>query len=317
MKKNKVISIFIISVFYLAALVIGIFLFDLFPFSQEMPLLSLFIIDIIATVIVYIGSMCFHNSSVYDPYWSVAPMVLMVAFALIEHAVDAYSWILVALILAWGLRLTIHWAVHFKNLGEEDFRYSDIRVKHPKSYFIISFFGFHLMPTLLTFFGLFPAFYFIDKLVKGSLVPTAITVVAIVLAISAIVLEMIADIQMTKFKKKSYNTGLVNDEGLWQNSRHPNYLGEITFWFSLFVFSASLTVDAWPLIASPALIFLLFVFISCPMMDKNQLATKANYKEYYFHTNMLLLFPKVTDEEAKRNEEIYVAKCNNKKKNSK
>ena len=68
MKKNKVISIFIISVFYLAALVIGIFLFDLFPFSQEMPLLSLFIIDIIATVIVYIGSMCFHNSSVYDPY---------------------------------------------------------------------------------------------------------------------------------------------------------------------------------------------------------------------------------------------------------
>ena len=173
------------------------------------------------------------------------------------------------------------------------------------------------MPTLLTFFGLFPAFYFIDKLVKGSLVPTAITVVAIVLAISAIVLEMIADIQMTKFKKKSYNTGLVNDEGLWQNSRHPNYLGEITFWFSLFVFSASLTVDAWPLIASPALIFLLFVFISCPMMDKNQLATKANYKEYYFHTNMLLLFPKVTDEEAKRNEEIYVAKCNNKKKQSK
>jgi steroid 5-alpha reductase family enzyme len=316
MNKRKSIGGLIIGVFYLAAIVLGLFLFTVFPFSSEQPLLALFVVDIICTVFIYLGSLLFKNASMYDPYWSVAPMVLVPSFCIILKATDVYSWILVALVEVWGLRLTINWWIHFKGLETEDFRYAKYRQSNPKTFFLISFFGFHLMPTLLVFFGLFPAFYFITNLVDGAsgLVPTALTILAMVLTLGSVVLETVADIQMLLFKKKSYHQGQVCEEGLWKTSRHPNYLGEICFWFSLFVWAASLTVDAWVLLASPALIFLLFAFISAPMMDRRQLESKANFQDYYFHTNMFLLWPKVTEEEAERNKKYYFARRDAKKK---
>jgi hypothetical protein len=32
--------------------------------------------DVLATVVVFLGSMLWNNSSMYDPYWSVAPAVM-------------------------------------------------------------------------------------------------------------------------------------------------------------------------------------------------------------------------------------------------
>jgi steroid 5-alpha reductase family enzyme len=80
--------------------------------------------------------------------------------------------------------------------------------------------------------------------------------------------------------------------GLWKNSRHPNYFGEIAFWFGLFLLHYSLKNANPLLVFCPLVMFLLFVFISIPMMDKRQLETKASYKEYMESTNPLLpIFP--------------------------
>ncbi len=100
-------------------------------------------------------------------------------------------------------------------------------------------------------------------------------------------IEGVADGQMLKFKKDPNNVGKINQTGLWKNSRHPNYFGEIAFWFSLFLFSMTIS-NRWVLLFCPLIVFLLFAFISIPMMEKRQLANKKGYDEYKKKTNLLL-----------------------------
>ena len=50
----------------------------------------------------------------------------------------------------------------------------------------------------------------------------------------AVVLQILSDKQMRDFKKDINNNNKVNNLGLWHYSRHPNYLGEVMFWFGLY-----------------------------------------------------------------------------------
>jgi steroid 5-alpha reductase family enzyme len=63
-------------------------------------------------------------------------------------------------------------------------------------------------------------------------------------------------------------TGMVTD-GLWGMSRHPNYLGEMTFWWGLFLFALAADPGAWWTIAGPLAITALFTLVSIPMMERH------------------------------------------------
>ena len=78
-KDSKPFSILIISCIYLMAAVIALCTYLLLPFSFW---LNLLIADIAATVFVFIFSVIFRNASVYDPYWSVQPMVIVLCLML-------------------------------------------------------------------------------------------------------------------------------------------------------------------------------------------------------------------------------------------
>ena len=121
-------------------------------------------------------------------------------------------------------------------------------------------------------------------------------VLSILICLFAIIIETIADLQMDKFKKDKNNTGKIIRVGLWKNSRHPNYFGEILFWVSLFLFSltpiypANINGGIWVLVFCPLVMFLLFAFISIPMMEKRQKQSKPGYEQYKKETNLLLPF---------------------------
>ena len=85
----------------------------------------------------------------------------------------------------------------------------------------------------------------------------------------------------------------VCDVGLWRYSRHPNYLGEILFWWGMYIYG--LGADAgrfWWMFVGPAVITLSIVFASIPLMEKRQLARRPAYAQYQASTSMLLLLPK-------------------------
>ena len=75
--------------------------------------------------------------------------------------------------------------------------------------------------------------------------------------------------------------------GLWKRGRHPNYFGEISMWWGVWLMYASLYgLDL--LVLAPVAMTCLFLFISIPMMERRQLDNKPGYAEYRKQTRILI-----------------------------
>jgi steroid 5-alpha reductase family enzyme len=138
---------------------------------------------------------------------------------------------ILALIAIWGTRLTANWALRWRGPADEDFRYVEIRSKTGRAYWPASFGGIHLLPTVWVFLGLLPIFPALHRPGFAILDIAAILVTALAIAI-----ETLADHQLRRYLRSPHDEGGVLDSGVWALCRHPNYLGEILFWWGLFLF---------------------------------------------------------------------------------
>ena len=271
---NKLLSILVITIIYVLTTIIGIIIYNKLPYSN---IINIFIVDIICTIIVYIFSVIFKNASIYDPYWSVQPIIILTLYSLTK-SINIPIIIMLISIYIWGIRLTLNWAYTFKNLTHQDWRYTMLKEKNKKIYELVNLFGIHLMPTILVFLAILPALYIIDY----SFSLTIYSIFGLIVCLISTSLELVSDYQMHKFRSKS--KGLINT-GLWKYSRHPNYLGEILMWWGILI--QAIPVFNSFLLIGPLAITLLFLFISIPMADKRQ-SKKEGYQEYKKRTNRLI-----------------------------
>ncbi|MCD7936012.1 MAG: DUF1295 domain-containing protein [Tannerellaceae bacterium] len=271
---------------YIVATGIGVFTFLLT--NPEWPMLwRLFCADFAATIFVWLGSAVFKNSSVYDPYWSVAPVILLTILAVYWHAVSLPALLMLTAIWVWGIRLTLNWAITFRCLSVQDWRYDKYKQEFPVIWQLVNFTGIHLMPTIIVFLAMIPAVY----LLQYSFTANAWTFVAFFLCLFAAFLQLVSDTQMHRFRHEC--PGQVCNRGVWRFSRHPNYLGEILMWWGIFGILYSVGGSTYLWTATGAFVnTILFVFISIPLMEKRQLKNKPAYEMYRKQTGML--FPKFT-----------------------
>jgi len=110
----------------------------------------------------------------------------------------------------------------------------------------------------------------------------------VLVALAAVLTEAVADRQMRSFTSDPANRGRVLDRGLWRWSRHPNYLGEIGFWWGLWLFALAAAPSWWWTVAGPIVMVLLFAFISVPLMDRRSLARRPEYAEHMRRVPALL-----------------------------
>ena len=248
--------------------------------GERHPLLVVFVADVAATLTIYVFARVFRNASFYDAYWSLAPIAIAVYFLLGAAAVDANLWrqvAVIALVSIWGLRLTYNWARQWRGLGHEDWRYAGYRQRTGRRFWLVELTGIEMMPTLIVFLGcmsLYPA------LISGKEPFCCLDWLAVVVTGGAILIEATADEQRRRFVKANPGPGAIMDTGLWRYSRHPNYLGEVMFWWGLFLFALAADLSYWWCVAGPAAMTLLFVFISIPMMDKRNLERRPGYAEH-------------------------------------
>ena len=283
----KVKSLIICLLVYIFALTISILICSNIVLNQWVTVL---IAHIIATVIVFIASSLFKNSSFYDPFWSIVPIpiVIYVSFWPDSENLDYEKIFLFFIpVFYWGIRLTYNWARRWEGLYDEDFRYEDL--KELKFASFIDFFGIHLYPTLQVNLSLLPVYYGLSVSTNPS---NYWLYLASFYTIMAVTLELISDNQLWKFKKNKDNKNKFIKTGLWSYSRHPNYLGEILFWWGIFFMTLAVDVSYWYLFICPLSMNLMFALITCKMMDNRSLIKRDGYKDYMNKTNQLLIFPK-------------------------
>ena len=276
-KESRALSFIAISVIYIICALVGLGQYGYLPFSTPINLL---IADTVATIVCFIFSLIFKNSSVYDPYWSVAPIVILIGFA-IANGLNALGIVLLIAICYWGLRLTVNWAYTFKGLTHQDWRYTMLCEKTGKFYPIINFIGIHYVPTLVVYGCILPAVMVIEN--KPEI--NVLSIIFACVSVAAATMQGIADIQMHSYRKNR-TTPFIR-KGLWHNSRHPNYLGEILMWWGIGLSVVCAMPNMWYLIFGAMANTVLFLFVSIPLADGRQ-SRKEGFAQYKAETRMLL-----------------------------
>lgn len=282
---HRLFSFLVILLCYVAAAALGVIVFQQLTFT---PWLSLLIADLAATLFIWVMSLILRNASVYDPYWSLQPVVIL-GLVLFSHPfADPGSLLLYFIVLFWGLRLTGNWAVTFPGLHAQDWRYDQLKQQSGRFFPLVNLFGIQLMPTLIVYACTLPGFYFLQN--GGGF--NVLTLAGLLVSLSGAALELAADAQMLAFRHQNPDRSQLIRTGLWKHSRHPNYLGEIMMWWGVFIVSLSTMPSMWLLGTGAVINTLLFLFISIPLAEKHLASYKTGYAEYKSQTRMLIPIPK-------------------------
>ncbi|MEZ5230074.1 MAG: DUF1295 domain-containing protein [Acidimicrobiales bacterium] len=183
-------------------------------------------------IVVWIISLVISDASIVDIAWGFGFVVVAWTVRLTVDGVAARQNLMVALVSIWGLRLAGYLAM--RNLGHgEDPRYQAMRRHHGPRFPIVS---------LLTVFALQGVVMFVVSLPvtlgQAADSPTSLGPLAWIGALVWLVgfgFEAIGDAQMRRFQSDPANNGQVMDRGLWGWTRHPNYFGDATMWFGLWL----------------------------------------------------------------------------------
>lgn len=254
----------------------------------EHPIWVAFWADIAATLVIFAFSLGFRNSSFYDAYWSVAPLAIALYWAgQPEFAgVNPIRLSVVTFLIAlWGGRLTWNWLRGWQGLGHEDWRYVDLRHKTGAAYWLVSFAGLHLAPTIWVFLAMLPVYV---SMAAGREPFGYLDLVASAVTLGAIWIEARADKQLKRFRESGPDAQDFLHTGLWARSRHPNYFGEMGFWWGLWLFAMAADPAWWWTFVGPLGITLMFRFVSLPMIETRMLERRPAYAEWTQRSSLVV-----------------------------
>ncbi|MFW9922367.1 MAG: DUF1295 domain-containing protein [Candidatus Thorarchaeota archaeon] len=270
---------------------------DLIVFFSSLGVIFVFMI------IMFFIAIIVKNNGIIDICWSLN-FILATVFSFIFTGIK-YQVILITqiistvLILIWGLRLAIHIAK--RNIGKpEDKRYKERREAWGKNFYIKTFFLIFMLQALWAAIIISPVIYvnsiFVSSstswiIIKGTVEEFLPIVFGLVVWVLGFYFEAMGDKQLRNFVKNPENKGKVIDIGLWKYTRHPNYFGEITMSWGIFLITLSLVNENLFLlitIIGPILYTLLIRYVTgVPEIEKH-LITKPGYKEYKEKTSVLI-----------------------------
>ncbi|MGV8087057.1 MAG: DUF1295 domain-containing protein [Candidatus Woesearchaeota archaeon] len=243
-------------------------------------LAAIFVIQILF----FIFAAYFKTDKVTDLAYGTTFVILSWAILLLNKTFDLVHVILTIMITLWGLRLSGY--LFYRIIKTKtDKRFDGIREHFWK------FATFWIIQTLVIFIIMLPVIMLLN--IKSNITLSLITIIGFFIWCIGFVIEVIADHQKFVFKSNPKNKNKWIETGLWHNSRHPNYFGEIICWIGVFIYVIPvITGLAWISIFSPICIIMILLFFSgIPPLEKKEDALygkNPKYKLYKKKTSMLV-----------------------------
>lgn len=187
------------------------------------------------------------------------------------------------LVSIWGSRLA--WHIHRRNRNKkEDYRYLAWRQEWGRFFYIRSYFQVYLLQGALLYLIIVPVLL-INSNAGSSF--NVIDSLGILVWLLGFFFEAVGDAQLARFLQDPANRGKIMQSGLWRYSRHPNYFGEVTQWWGLFLLALSLP-SGWIGIIGPLTITILILKVSgIPMLEK-KMAENPGFAEYKRKTSIFI-----------------------------
>lgn len=241
-----------------------------------------------AMVLLWLLSLRLRDASIADPFWGAGFVLAAWVAALAEDGSGPRRAVALALVTAWGLRLSLH--LLRRNLGHgEDRRYVEMRATHGERFWIVSLGTVFLLQGALLLAVSLPVL----AAVTGPATPLGpLDLAGVLLFAFGLAFEAVADAQLARFKADPASRGRVMDRGLWRLTRHPNYFGDATLWWGLGLLGAAAGAP-WTLASAALMTFLLVRVSGVALLEKDIAERRPEYRDYVARTSAFLpWFPK-------------------------
>ena len=244
---------------------------------------------LIYMILWFIVSLVLKRNDVADVAWGGGFIVAALAALVSWGAATDRAVLVVALVIIWGARLALH--IGLRNRGKgEDARYRKWREEWGRHATLRSFFQIYILQGVLLLVISLPAV----RVITAPESPLAfLDLLGGGVWLTGFLFEAVGDWQLLQYKKDPANKGKVITTGLWRYSRHPNYFGEVTLWWGVFLLALA-APGGWMTIIGPITITGLILGVSgIPMLEKKYEGNAA-FDEYKRRTSAFFPLPPKT-----------------------
>ncbi len=234
----------------------------------------------------FIVSQVRGRNDIADVAWGLGFILAALVSLVAAGEYSARGLLVTVLVIFWGMRLALH--IHLRNRGKgEDPRYRKWREEWGRWFVLRSFLQVFMLQGVLlvlvaapvVFVNASPAAPFIALDALGALV-----------WLVGFVFEAAGDLQLARFLRDPANRGKLMTGGLWRYSRHPNYFGEVTLWWGIWLIAAAVPRGWMTVIGPLAITFLILKVSGVPMLEERY-EGRADFQEYKRCTSAFFPLP--------------------------
>lgn len=254
---------------------------------ETLPLLGTVAVEIFSYVTIWFGiSHVLKRSDVADTAWGLGIAFVGFIAAGAQGIPTERMTLLLILVAIWGIRLSAR--IYLKNRNKkEDPRYVLVSEKWGKWSLLIRYLQvFVLQGALMIVIG-YPLIH-ASVYDQGGI--GLLAVIGLLVWIVGFIFEALGDHQLDQFLKKPENKGKIMRYGLWKYSRHPNYFGEVTMWWGIFMILLEVPFGIWAIISPLMITFLILKVSGIPMLEK-MFEGNPEFEEYRKTTSVFFPLP--------------------------
>ena len=262
--------------------------------------------------LLWVVSVAVKDASLIDIFWGFGFLVVAAVCLYLAQVKTPYLYLLAALPILWGLRLTLY--LGRRNLGHgEDKRYVAMQKRADKKG--LSEMGWRLRSLITIFFGQGLLVMIVSAPIwvamataitidsgasigggemavaaLGSITIGPLAILGTALWVIGFLFEAIGDWQLASFlnQNKNYDGPYENkpvlDTGLWKYTRHPNYFGNACMWWGIWLVACQ-APWGWSTIFAPIIMTLLLTKVSGRDLLERQLKKRPAYRDYITRTS--------------------------------
>lgn len=180
----------------------------------------------------------------YGPGYFIVTFTSFITNLILTETTSLQKIVVTILVLIWAIRLASY--VYIRNYGKpEDYRYVAMRERWKTNIVLKSLLRIYLFQGLVIFIVDIPSWFVIisepPSVLEGAIATGGQYFYIITLLsgtfiwVVGFLFETIGDWSLYHFLQNPENKGRVMDKGVWKYTQHPNYFGEVTQWWGLYV----------------------------------------------------------------------------------
>lgn len=233
----------------------------------------------------FVISIIIKRNDFADIAWGLGYVVLCLYHAFTQpiHPIVSICYVLVCI---WGIRLSVFLFIRNSRKGE-DFRYLEWRKEWGKTFYLRSFLQVYLLQAFFLYIIISPILFAIGfKQSEWSIY----TVAGLLIWVVGFYWQAVGDYQLKHFIQNRKSKEEVLQTGLWKFSRHPNYFGEVTMWWGMYLIIWPLPNSLYFIVGPLTITFLIRYVSGVPMLER-----RYEHNETYqsYKKRVSALFPVV------------------------